>query len=111
MKITDKFTYKSKYSTYENCTFEVGRYTDDRNLALSISSETEGPICTCTVNTWKKLDDDRICVKNYSENEGMDNFLKGMGIIGEKVGSIPSGFVEIPVYLLTESGQELFKGV
>lgn len=35
--------------------------------------------------------------------------LAGLGIIAEKAATIPSGFVEIGIYRLTDKGLALFK--
>lgn len=112
MTTKDSFAYKGNYGTYHDCNFVTSRYCDNDNLYLGVVSETEGDICTCSVNTPRKLDDDRIAVKNYSENAGMVERLVGLGIIEEKADDyIPSGFVLIPVHKLTASGLELFKDV
>ena len=112
MTTKDSFRYKGNYCTYHDCHFVTSRYCDNYNLYLGVVSETEGLICTCSVNTTRKLDDDRIAVKNYSENTGMVERLVGLGIIEEKADDyIPSGFVWIPVHKLTASGLELFKDV
>ena len=102
-------TFKTKYATYENCEFETGYYGNG-NRALKVSSEEEGLICVCSVNQpWGNVPDDAIAIKNYSENEGMDETLADMGIISEKLAEIPSGFVTIPVYRLTEKGLALWE--
>lgn len=101
------FTYESKYGNYEDCYFEVIRYATNNNLAIKIISETEGPITVVTTNTNRKLPDTQIAIKDYSENEGMVNWLYSMGIIGlNPVETILSGFVEIPVYEVTDTGRE-----
>lgn len=105
------FELKLTYCAFPNCYFVPSRYTSNNNLALKIESEDEGSICVCTVNPPKKLSDDVICVKDYSENKGMVEFLKNMGIIGDRVEVIPSGWVELYVYELTEHGKEIFKNV
>lgn len=110
MKPTDKFTFKLECGSWENCQFAPGRYRDG-NLALQVFSEEEGPICTLSVNPGEKLDDDVLCVKDYSENQGAAAFLRSMGIIGECVKIIPSGWVDLKVFELTEPGKELFEGV
>lgn len=102
-------TYKTQYGEYNGCHFVTSRYADNGNLALCIENNEEGRIAICTVNPGMPLGDNQIAVKNYSENEGMDDFLKGEGLIGKLVGTIPSGWVNIPVYELTEKGRELFK--
>lgn len=102
-------TFKTKYAAYAGCEFRTGRYGNG-NLALMVESSTEGPICTCTVNPGIEVDDDCIAVKDYSENEGMAETLKEMGVIkGEPVYRIASGWVEIPVYELGEKGLALFR--
>ena len=105
-------TFNTKYGKYENCSFRASRYSDNGNLALVVESPEEGRIMTISVNPGLKLGDDVLAVKNYSENEGVDETLKELGIIHDApVSRIPSGWVEIPVYKLTEKGRELFKGV
>jgi len=110
MKKTDKFELKLKYGSVPGCAFRPARYRDNGNLALQIEN-ADGPVCTCTVNPGEKLGDDVLCVKDYSENQGMAAFLRSMGIVGECVQVIPSGWVDLKVVELTEQGKELFKGV
>ena len=75
MKKSDSFTYKSILGTvYNNCFFEIGSYKTTGNHAISIVND-EGVICHCTVNTQRVNESDEIGVKNYSESEGMVNFL------------------------------------
>ena len=103
------FTFVSKYGSYENCEFVVDRYRSNGNLAIHIISPMEGPICNVTVNTDIKLSDDMIAVKDYSENEGMVEFLKREGLIDKRPDVlIPSGWVQIPIYHLTERGKQTF---
>lgn len=109
MKTTDEFTFKTKLMDMPGCRFAPGRYGNG-NLALQIY-DGEGPVCTCSVNPGRTIGPGRLCVKDYSENEGMADFLKKLGIIGERVASHPSGWVHLDEYELTESGKELFEGV
>ena len=114
MTTEDTFTFQGAYGReYPNCNFKVSRYMDNKNLALIIEhKESNETIAIATVNTGDKLPDDRICVKNYSENDGMDDFLLKLGIIeGEPVTSILLPHATVPVYMLSESGKELFSGV
>ena len=113
MTTKDKFTFESAYAKYPDCNFQASRYMDNRNLALMIVHEESGErIAIASVNPGKKLPDDRIAVKDYSENAGMVKALRNLGVIeDEPVDVIPSGFVVIPVFMLTESGKELFDGV
>ena len=113
MKPTNKFKYRSPFGHTYDCRFKAMRYASNGNLALIMEEAESGErILTATVNTTVKLPDDRIAVKDYSENVGVADFLKELGIIQPvEVASIPSGWVEIPVFELTESGKELFEGV
>ena len=112
--VGEPFTYKSQFATYPNCQFVIDRYANPDNLYLGIcmkDPETDSleQICHCTANTHIKLPDDRITVKNYSENEGMEEFLIKEGIIEEHPYScITSGFVIINVFKLTEKGKKLY---
>ena len=108
----DTFVYLG-YGTAYNCQFATGRYGNG-NLALEImgaeGTEYEGePIVRVTVNPGCAVADGHIAIKDYSENEGMVEFCKKIGIIeGNPTQVIPSGYVEITVYKLTDSGKELF---
>lgn len=113
MKTTDRIKYRSQFGHTYDCRFKATRYASNGNLALIlVDAETDERILAATVNIAAALPDDRIAVKDYSENKGMADFLKKIGIIQpEPVKVIPSGWVEIPVFELTESGKELFEGV
>lgn len=103
-----KFTYTGPYESYENCEFSVGRYYNG-NLGIEIWSPELGPITKVTVNPDIPLEDDRIAVKSYSENEGMDKFLISLGLIEDNpIKVVRSGFVNIPVHKLTDKGKEIF---
>lgn len=102
-----EFKYKSKYATYDRCIFQVGRYPNG-NLAVEIWSQTEGPVNRVTVNPDVPLSDDMIAIKDYSENEGMVESMVELGIIIEPAFmTIQSGWVEIPVHMLTEKGKQM----
>lgn len=101
------YTYESKYGTYEDCYFQLGRYTNN-NLAVFIVSRTEGPITKVTINPDTRIPDTMIAIKDYSENEGMVDWLISMDIIErDPVFTIPSGYVDVPVHLLTRTGKEI----
>lgn len=74
-------------------------YTNNNRMALYlIDSDTGEPVATCTVNT----DDDPslVLIKDYSENEGMLDFLIEEGIVKDTGERISSGYVMIPVVTL-----------
>lgn len=106
----ENFTYRSPYGVYEDCSYVTGKYYNG-NPALQIMSP-EGPVCTCSVNPPDEilLAEGEIAIKDWSENQGMGNWLKLHGVIvrEDPVRRIPSGFVTIPVYRLTDAGKALF---
>ncbi len=89
------FTYKGKYGEYPNCFFRVGRY-DDQSLRFEIWSNKEGSITTCTVRLPFPLEKDEVHIKNYSENEGLIEFLKDFGVITNIISYRPCGYVSVP---------------
>lgn len=67
-------------------------------LVEVLSSGNLGEVVTViTVNTPAKLPKGLITVKDYNENTGLLDWLQYNKIVGDIVGIIPSGFVEIPV--------------
>lgn len=75
------------------------------NTAINlVDVEDGGLVATATVNTSAPtFDSDLVGIKDYSENEGMVDFLVKEGIIEEdSVHSVKMGFVSIPFHTLTE---------
>ena len=110
---------KEMFKVYaENWKFKASHYLQNGNNALMIVETVERDAkefevevyCMCSVNPGVLVPENCLAVKDYSENAGMVEFLKAEGIIeGDPVGKIPSGFVEIPVYVLTQKGLDIFK--
>jgi len=100
------------YDDLDDCFFQLAEYAENGNTALSIMSESEGPIATCTVNLDKLPSSDLAAIKNYSENAGMDQFLARLKVITEQVHNINSGYVTIPIYRLDleEIAKYTYKG-
>ena len=87
------------------------REYNNGNLAIELlESETGDHYTPCTVNVGL-TPAGSVAVKDYSENEGMLDFLRGIGLVGDTMYTVQSGFVLVPVVELTESGLELFKEV
>lgn len=93
------FTYNNgRGFTAENCVFRANRYSSTGNLAVEIWND-EGCIIRVTLNDEVVLDDDHIAVKGYSENTGLENWLKIFGFIDREPDSQTAhGF---PVYRIT----------
>lgn len=103
----NKFTYEGKYCRYDDCEFLLGHYSNG-NLGIEIWSVDNGPITKVTVNPDIKIPEDRIAIKNYSENEGMVDWLISMSIIEDSPANvIHSGWIDIPVHRLTTHGKKV----
>lgn len=100
------FDYVGKYETYKDCYFRTNKYESNNNLCISIYSETEGCICKVTVNTCEVLSDDEIAIKDYSENEGMYDWLLENGFVESASYTIGSAYVYIPVCRITDKMRE-----
>jgi hypothetical protein len=61
-----------------------------------------------TVNVVSEpLGEGEVCIKDYSENEGMFDALVRAGLLeAEPVRTVPQGFVEVPVGKLTPKALE-----
>lgn len=59
------------------------------------------PYATATANLPDvPLDDDKVLIKNYSENEGLSSALQKGGITEFTGETVPSGYVELEVHRL-----------
>jgi hypothetical protein len=78
-----------------------GKYASGGGASLQLIDAVDHcPYATCTVNL-EGLEPDEVAIKDYSENEGMLDFLISEEIVKPPHRSIPSGFVLIPVCRLT----------
>lgn len=77
----------------------LGKYIEPQNNALFMETLNGDPhaICSINIDTEEPVENDLVFIKDYSENEGMINFLLENGVIEEVVGLEMSGFVLIPV--------------
>lgn len=87
----------------EECSVELGYYTKERK-ALSLKCIKDGtPMAVATINLpYIELEENEVIIKNYSENEGIDDVLIEAKIISkEPVFYVDSGYVSnIPVHTL-----------
>jgi hypothetical protein len=80
------------------CHIVFGEYQFGKNVSMQLVDVRDGlPVATATVNPEIALDKDLVCIKDYSENEGMLNTLKEAGIVSEPIDYIQMGFVRVPV--------------
>lgn len=95
------FELKTPYAKYKNCYFYTNHYADNGNLFIGIAQDSEDDgemyIMNITMNPSVPLADGCIAVKNYSENEGILEEMKALGLVTEILCYLPSGYVSIPV--------------
>lgn len=86
-----------------NVTVKLGKYSNGR-VAIHLDDVNDGyPYATATVNIDNVLlADDEVLIKDYSENEGMLNFLIKNNIVTPTPNGVQSGFVWLPVAVLND---------
>lgn len=86
-----------------NVTVKLGKYSNGR-VAIHLDDVNDGyPYATATVNIDNVLlDYDEVLIKDYSENEGMLNFLIKNNIVTPTPNGVQSGFVWLPVAVLND---------
>ena len=78
-----------------NCKLHIARYSNGR-VAISLVDAVDGsPIFKATVNVpSENVPEGYVAIKNYSENEGVLDYLVQAGVVGKSVGKIPAGYLE-----------------
>jgi hypothetical protein len=98
MQLVKKVVYKGW-----NCDLNKSYYEHGKRVALCLvageDDECPGePVATCSVNIPEEpLADGEILIKDYSENEGMVEFLESVGVVERTGRVVCSGYVTIPV--------------
>lgn len=85
---------KIKTKWYEGeAEIKVGYYLNERK-AIRIFTE-EGPFCVATVNLPNEMiDDNKVFLKGWSENEGIPEALEKAGVVRLTGRKVVTGFVE-----------------
>lgn len=88
---------KMKWHRWD-CVLQKGRYIDNSIAILLIDEHNGGPVGKATVAIQgANHKDNQIVVKDYSENEGMLDALKGIGLVTNVERWIETGWVKVPV--------------
>ena len=91
------YDFPAKYGNYK-VYLEFGVYKNGRTAIELKDAEDGMPVMVVTVNMDNApLFGDEIIIKNYSENEGVLQFLQANGIVGPAKRWIASGWVTCPV--------------
>ena len=75
-----------------------GKYVGGRTALALMHAEDGDPVACCTVNIPEaSLGENEILVKNWTENEGMDDWLAENGIAKHTGRDVATGYVSAPV--------------
>ncbi len=86
-----------------NCDLYRSHYAHGNRVALCLvageDDECPGePVATCTVNIPEEcLGEGEVIIKDYSENEGMAEFLVKEGVVEYTDRCVQSGYVTMPI--------------
>lgn len=82
-----------------NCVLNVSAYRDNNRVALQLIDEEDGDmVAMATVNLPNEnLSLNEVCIKDYSENDGMVQALVKAGVINYPKRWASSGFVNVPI--------------
>lgn len=85
-------------------------YHEPQNHALQAVCLDGTPWATFSVNPPHKMAENLIAIKDWSENEGVAELLIQEGLIEpEPVHWIPSGYVVIEIYRITDKFRQVFE--
>jgi len=82
----------------EELKLEFGRYKDTNLISLQLYDYEGFPYMTASFNLDIEPMEPIMAVKNWSENEGIEQVLIDYGIITKCVGTIQQGFIEANLY-------------
>lgn len=96
-----KWVCNIRLSEYENGRLRIDLISAEEDEKIGVLAGE--PITCATVNLPDhSIDDDCVCIKDYSENETMLSVLTSEGLVGSTLRSISSAHVSIPVVFKTE---------
>ena len=91
------YNLKTQYAEY-NVLIKKKKYSNGRTVLELIDSMDGAPVMVATVNVPEvSLGPTEVIIKNYSENEGVLEFLQEHGIVGEVKREVGIGFVSCPI--------------
>ena len=102
------FTYNTHYSTYR-VNLVRGFYGNGNKAVQFMDADDGSHVLVATTNLGTVNPPDLITVKNYSENEGVLEFLLNIGFVDGVDHYEQAGFVKVPVCHLSAEGQKFFE--
>ena len=94
--------YSGLYGEYE-IDIKMSKYRNGHHRMDFIDHRDGLPVLVASVAIEESLSPDEIAIKDYSENEGVLNFLMEEGIISSPLKYFNSGFVRIPICKIDET--------
>lgn len=101
----------NRFNAPQPVLLHTDRYSSNDNLALiaTCNDDTLEPWATYTSNPQERLGAHEVAIKTWSEGRGTDKLLIENNIIESlPVRYIASGFVQMPIYRLTQHAVEAF---
>lgn len=99
------YTFQSKYKAYQ-VYLKYDRYRSNGRTCIELlEAKTHEPVLVATVNidNYHPLQPGEVIIKDYSENEGVLDFLIANGIVSRPKTWIATGWVTVPVCDLLKS--------
>jgi hypothetical protein len=88
--------FSGPYGEYE-IEIKFSKYLNGQNRMEFTDKKDGFPVLIASVAIEESLSPDEIAIKNYSENEGVLNFLIEKEVISSPLKYFNSGFVSIPI--------------
>ena len=90
------YNYNTPYGTTVPISLQIGKYANGHSKIQMIDMTDGFPYATASVSV-PDLADGEVGIKNYSENEGVLEFLLENNIVEQPHRFVESGFVIIPI--------------
>lgn len=90
------YNYNTLYGTTVPISLQIGKYANGHN-SIQMIDMTDGFLYTTASVSVPDLVDNEVGIKNYSENEGVLEFLLENNIVEQPHRFVESGFVIIPI--------------
>lgn len=79
-----------------DCVLDKCKYAENDNTAILLYGVDDySPIATAIVNLSISLPENQAYIKDYSENEGMLEALKKVGVVKKVIGCGSSGYIDM----------------
>lgn len=86
----------TKYGEYD-VLLKFSNYVGGQNRIDLIDSEDGFPVAVASVSIEEDLKENEVAIKDYSENEGVLDFLMEEGIVSRPIRYFKSGYAKIPI--------------